>query len=129
MGSTASGCTLDAYYGNRGVFQRPGTSKAAPGTRYTSAYCCAPVEDCRAEPGVGGRRDLHPDGVRLPLSGERSLIRASRAVLAWRLSNINDASSARRRWRRRCCWFGKPRIFNTDQGSTFTAEAFTSKAS
>ena len=34
--------------------------------------------------------------------------------------------SARRRWRRRC--FGSvPRIFNTDQGSTFTAEAFTSK--
>jgi putative transposase len=26
---------------------------------------------------------------------------ASRAVLAWRLSNTNDAS-ARRRWRRRC---------------------------
>ena len=26
-------------------------------------------EDCRAEPRVGGRRDLHPDGVRLPLSG------------------------------------------------------------
>ena len=23
--------------------------------------------------------------------------------------------------------FGKPRIFNTDQGSTFTAEAFTAK--
>ena len=26
-------------------------------------------EDCRAEPRVGGRRDLHPDGMRLPLSG------------------------------------------------------------
>ena len=24
-------------------------------------------EDCRAEPRVGGRRDLHPDGMRLPL--------------------------------------------------------------
>ena len=48
---------------------------------------------------------------------------ASRAVLAWRLSNTNDASFCAAALLR----FGKPRIFNTDQGSTFTAEAFTSK--
>src|SRR5271166_336056 len=45
----------------------PGTSKAAPGHKIPLP--AARPEDCRAEPRVGGRRDLHPDGVRLPLSG------------------------------------------------------------
>jgi len=50
---------------------------------------------------------------------------ASRKVLAWRLSNTLDAEfcvaaldDARAR-------FGKPDIFNTDQGSQFTSLAFT----
>ena len=52
---------------------------------------------------------------------------ASRAVLAWRLSNTNDASFCAATLEEALLRFGKPRIFNTDQGSTFTAEAFTSK--
>ena len=52
---------------------------------------------------------------------------ASRAVLAWRLSNTNDASFCAAALGEALLRFGKPRIFNTDQGSTFTAEAFTSK--
>ena len=44
---------------------------------------------------------------------------ASRAVLAWRLSNTMDARSVWRRSRRRCA-VGRPEIFNTDQGSQFT---------
>ncbi|MGH6864456.1 MAG: IS3 family transposase [Methylocella sp.] len=52
---------------------------------------------------------------------------ASRAVLAWRLSNTNDASFCAAALEEALLQFGKPRIFNTDQGSTFTAEAFTSK--
>ena len=52
---------------------------------------------------------------------------ASRAVLAWRLSNTNDASFCAAALEEALLRFGKPRIFNTDQGSTFTAEAFTSK--
>ncbi len=51
----------------------------------------------------------------------------SRAALAWRLSNTNDASfcvAAREEALHR---FGTPQIFNTDQGSTFTAEAFAGK--
>jgi putative transposase len=50
----------------------------------------------------------------------------SRAVLAWRLSNTMDAvfcvdalEEALARW-------GRPEIFNTDQGSQFTGAAFTS---
>ena len=50
---------------------------------------------------------------------------ASRAVLSWRLSNTMDVSF--------CVWaledalarFGKPEIFNSDQGSQFTSAAFT----
>ena len=52
---------------------------------------------------------------------------ASRAVLAWRLSNTNDATFCAAALEEALLRFGKPRIFNTDQGSTFTAEAFTSK--
>ena len=52
---------------------------------------------------------------------------ASRAVLAWLLSNTNDASFCAAALGEALLRFGKPRIFNTDQGSTFTAEAFTSK--
>ena len=49
---------------------------------------------------------------------------ASRAVLAWRLSNTNDASFCAAALEEALLRFGTPRIFNTDQGSTFTAEAF-----
>ena len=53
--------------GIEALVPRPGTSKAAPGHKiYLTA---ARLEDCRAKLRVGGRRDLHPDGVRLPLSG------------------------------------------------------------
>jgi putative transposase len=50
---------------------------------------------------------------------------ASRYVLAWRLSNLLDASfciEALEEALRQ----GRPEIFNTDQGSQFTAEDFTS---
>src|ERR1700733_2544938 len=51
---------------------------------------------------------------------------ASRAVLAWRLSNTNDASFCAAALEEALLRFGRARIFNTDQGSTFTAEAFAS---
>jgi transposase InsO family protein len=43
---------------------------------------------------------------------------ASRAVLAWRLSNTNDASFGAAALGEALLRFGKPRIFNTDQGLT-----------
>ena len=52
---------------------------------------------------------------------------ASRAVLAWRLSNTNDANFCAAALEEALLRFGKRRIFNTDQGSTFTAEAFAGK--
>ena len=50
---------------------------------------------------------------------------ASRAVLSWRLSNTMDASFCLEALEEALARFGKPEIFNTDQGSQFTSEAFT----
>ena len=50
---------------------------------------------------------------------------ASRAVLAWRLSNTMDVSFCVSALGEALARFGKPEIFNTDQGSQFTSAAFT----
>jgi putative transposase len=49
----------------------------------------------------------------------------SRMVLAWRLSNTMDSSSCVEALEEAIANYGCPKIFNTDQGSQFTAEAFT----
>ena len=49
----------------------------------------------------------------------------SRAVLAWQLSNSMDVSSCVSALEEALARFGKPDIFNTDQGSQFTSTAFT----
>jgi len=51
---------------------------------------------------------------------------ASRAVLAWRLSNTLDAEFCVRALEEALARFGTPEIFNTDQGSQFTSSGFTS---
>ena len=50
---------------------------------------------------------------------------ASRAVLAWRLSNTMDVSFCVSALEEALARFGKPEIFNTDQGSQFTSVPFT----
>lgn len=50
---------------------------------------------------------------------------ASRRVLAWRLSNTLDASFCTDALEEAISKYGRPEIFNTDQGSQFTSEAFT----
>jgi putative transposase len=50
---------------------------------------------------------------------------ASRAVLAWRLSNTMDRAFAVAALEEALSRFGRPEIFNTDQGSQFTSAAFT----
>lgn len=50
---------------------------------------------------------------------------ASRAALAWRLSNTMDVSFCVGALEEALARFGKPEIFNTDQGSQFTSAAFT----
>ena len=50
---------------------------------------------------------------------------ASRAVLSWRLSNTMDASFCVAALEEALAKYGKPWIFNTDQGSQFTGADFT----
>ena len=50
---------------------------------------------------------------------------ASRAVLAWRLSNSMDVAFCVSALEEALARFGKPDIFNTDQGSQFTSAEFT----
>jgi putative transposase len=50
---------------------------------------------------------------------------SSRAVLSWRLSNTMDTSFCLAALEEALARFGKPGIFNTDQGSQFTSAAFT----
>jgi putative transposase len=51
---------------------------------------------------------------------------ASRKVLAWRLSNTMDAEFCVAALEEAIARYGRPEIFNTDQGSQFTSFAFTS---
>ncbi|MCC8969052.1 transposase family protein [Bradyrhizobium sp. Cham227] len=50
---------------------------------------------------------------------------ASRAVLAWQLSNMMDVSFVGAALDEALAKYGTPEIFNTDQGSQFTSPAFT----
>ena len=49
---------------------------------------------------------------------------ASRKVMAWRLSNTLDASFCVEALKEALARYGTPEIFNTDQGSQFTSDAF-----
>lgn len=50
---------------------------------------------------------------------------ATRAVLAWRLSNTLEAHFCVEALEEAIAKYGRPDIFNTDQGSQFTSSAFT----
>jgi putative transposase len=50
---------------------------------------------------------------------------ASRKVLAWRLSNCLDSNFCVEALQEALAHYGRPEIFNTDQGSQFTRQAFT----
>ena len=50
----------------------------------------------------------------------------SRQVLSWEVSNTMDSDFCVNALERACRLYGKPLIFNTDQGSQFTSETFTS---
>ena len=52
---------------------------------------------------------------------------ATRKVLAWRLSNTMEAGFCIEALEEAMARFGKPEIFNSDQGSQFTSADFTEK--
>jgi putative transposase len=104
---------------------RPGTSKPAPGHKIYPYLL----------PGVAITEPNHvwaTDITYIPMEhGFLYLVAvidwASRAVLAWRLSNTMDTSFCIAALDEALARYGTPRIFNTDQGSQFTSEAFTGR--
>ena len=51
---------------------------------------------------------------------------SSRFVLNWGISNTMEATWCKEVMAEAICKYGKPEIVNTDQGSQFTSEEFTS---
>lgn len=104
---------------------RPGTSKPAPGHKIYP-YLLRGV--AITEPNHVWATDI----TYIPMAhGFLYLVAvidwASRAVLAWRLSNTMDTSFCIAALDEALARYGTPRIFNSDQGSPFTSEAFTGR--
>jgi putative transposase len=111
--------------GIEALVPRPGTSKAAPGHKIYP-YLLRGV--AITEPNHVWAADI----TYIPMShGSLYLVAiidwASRAVLAWRLSNTMDTSFCLAALDEALARYGKPRIFNTDQGAQFTSVAFIGK--
>ncbi len=104
---------------------RPGTSKPAPGHKI---YPYLLRKMTITEPNHVWAADI----TYIPM--ERGFLYlvavidwASRAVLAWRLSNTMDTRLCIEALDEALARYGKPKIFNSDQGSQFTSEAFTGR--
>jgi putative transposase len=111
--------------GLEGLVPRPGTSKAAPGNKIYP-YLLRGVTI--TEPNHVWASDI----TYIPMAnGFLYLVAiidwASRAVLAWRLSNTMDSAFCVEALEEALERYGKPRIFNTDQGAQFSSAAFTGK--
>ena len=72
---------------------------------------------------MGDGHHLYPDGARVRLSGRgRRLVQPP--VLAWRLSITMEAAFCVEALEEALARYGRPEIFNTDQGSQFTSDVF-----
>ena len=113
--------------GLEALVPRPGTSKAAPENKI---YPYLLRDLTITEPNHVWASDI----TYIPMAhGFLYLVAvidwASRAVLAWRLSNTMDGGFCVEALEEALQKYGKPRIFNTDQGAQFTSAAFTAKLS
>ena len=104
---------------------RPGTSKASPGNKIYP-YLLRGLTIDRPN------RVWAADITYIPMAnGFMYLVAiidwASRAVLAWRLSNTMDTAFCLTALDEALARFGKPDIFNTDQGAQFTSAEFTGR--
>jgi putative transposase len=111
--------------GIEALVPRPGTSKAAPGHKIYP-YLLRGV--AITEPNHVWAADI----TYIPMArGFLYLVAimdwASRAVLAWRLSNTIDAGFCVEALEEALLQHWKPKIFNTDQGAQFTSVAFAGK--
>jgi len=115
-------CRLMKVMGLRAIYRRPRTSRPAPGhTVYP--YLLAGMKVTR--PNQVWAADI----TYIPMArGFLYLVAIidwySRYVLSWRLSNTLEAEFCLEALEE-ALRQGKPEIFNTDQGSQFTSEAFT----
>ena len=108
--------------GLEAIYRKPNTSKPAPGHR-TYPYLLKGVAVDRVN------QVWAADITYLPMSrGFLYLVAImdwhSRYVLSWRLSNTLEAGFCIDALKEALCK-GKPEVFNTDQGSQFTSEAFS----
>src|SRR5687768_18416926 len=105
------------------IYQRPNTSKAAPEhTKYP--YLLGGLTIARVN------QVWCTDITYIPLARGFIYLLAildwhSRAVLAWRISNTLHADFCVEALEEALRRFGRPEIFNTDQGSQFTSTDFT----
>ena len=111
--------------GIEALVPRPGTSKPAPGHKIYP-YLLRGL--AIAEPNHVWAADI----TYIPMArGFLYLVAiidwVSRAVLAWRLSNTIDSRFCIEALQEALERYGKPKIFNTDQGAQFTSAAFTDK--
>jgi putative transposase len=111
--------------GIEALVPRPGTSKAAPGHKIYP-YLLRGLTI--TEPNHVWAADI----TYIPMAHGFLYLGAiidwaSRAVLAWRLSNTIDSGFCVAALEEALLRHGKPKIFNTDQGSQFTSAAFTGK--
>jgi len=75
---------------------------------------------------VGHGHHLHPHGARLRLSGSGGGL-VQPPLLAWKLSITMETSFCIEALDEALSRNEKPEMFNTDQGSQFTSEAFTAR--
>jgi len=115
--------TLMKRMGIEALYRRPNTSKPAPGHRiFPYLLRKLPV----ARPNQVWAMDI----TYIPMARGFVYLAAvvdwfSRKVLAWRLSITMDVAFCIEAVEEALTRFGKPDIFNTDQGSQFTSNAFT----
>jgi len=111
--------------GIEALVPRPGTSKAAPGHRIYP-YLLRGVSI--TEPNHVWASDITYIPMALGFLYLVAIIDwASRAVLAWRLSNTMDTGFCIAAFDEALARHGAPKIFNTDQGAQFTSAAFTGR--
>ena len=115
--------TLMKRMGIEALYRRPSTSKPAPGHRIYP-YLLRKLAVTRPD------KVWAMDITYIPMARGFVYLAAvvdwfSRRVLAWRLSITMEAAFCVEALEEALARFGKPEIFNTDQGSQFTGAAFT----
>ena len=117
--------TLMRRMGIETLYRRPNTSKPAPGHKIYP-YLLRGIAITR--PNQAWAMDI----TYIPMARGFVYLAAivdwfSRRVLAWRLSITMDTSFCIEALDEALSQYGRPEIFNTDQGSQFTSEAFTGR--